>query len=55
MNAILKCCLANIGLVILLFLFSTYKLGLSTAVSILPGFVALVAANLGIIFYSAKK
>ena len=53
MNATLKCCLANIVLVILLFLFSVCKLGLS--VSILPGFVALMAANVGIILYSAKK
>ena len=55
MNATLKCCLANIVLVILLFLFSVCKLGLSASVSILPGFVALMAANVGIIIYSAKK
>lgn len=55
MNATLKCCLANIVLVILLFLFSVCKLGLSASVSILPGFVALMAANVGIILYSAKK
>lgn len=55
MNTILKCCLANIVLVILLFLFSVYKLGLSTSASILPGFAAIVAANLGFMFYSAKK
>lgn len=55
MNTTLKCCLANIVLVILLFLFSVCKLGLSAVASILPGFIALVAANLGIIFYSAKK
>ena len=55
MNATLKCCLANIVLVILLFLFSVCKLGLSASVSILPEFVALMAANVGIILYSAKK
>lgn len=55
MNATLKCCLANIVLVILLFLFSVCKLGHSASVSILLGFVALMAANVGIILYSAKK
>lgn len=55
MNATLKCCLANIVLVILLFLFSVYKLGLSATANTLPGFVALMAANVGIILYSAKK
>lgn len=50
-----KCCLSNIILIVLLFFFLIYKIGIYEMTSALEGFIGIIAVNIGLWLHFAHK
>ncbi len=50
-----KCCLSNIILIVLLFFFLIYKIGIHEITSALEGFIGIIAVNIGLWLHFVHK